>query len=164
MLYFLEDVLRKEPEGKNAKGKNFWKLRGRKKGSQKIFQKISQKSFLLDFSVFLDIFEIFAKIAFFSEKFPEVFTLWVFTLKPVPGPLFSQEQIPQICDRHCQGNVARPCPKGTRQLIATALASTTSGGQQLFVRFGTNLQEAPLFSKLLHEWREGAPEQGPIAS
>ena len=35
-------MIRKEPEGKNAKGKNFWKLRGRKECSRKIFQKISQ--------------------------------------------------------------------------------------------------------------------------
>ena len=62
----------KDPEGKNAKGKNFWKLRGRKKCSQKIFQKISQISLLLDFIVFLDIFEIFAEDCFLLRSFRKI--------------------------------------------------------------------------------------------
>ena len=59
-------VHRKEPEGKNAKGKNFGKLRGRKKCSRKIFQKISQK--IADIT-FLDIFEIFAEECFLLRSF-----------------------------------------------------------------------------------------------
>ena len=54
---------------KNAKGKNFWELRGRKKSSQKIFQKISQISLLLEFKVFPDIFEIFAEDCFLLRSF-----------------------------------------------------------------------------------------------
>ena len=57
---------------KNAKGKNFWKLCRRRKCSQKIFQKISQKIediILLDFKVFLDIFEIFAEECFLLRSF-----------------------------------------------------------------------------------------------
>ena len=88
---FLSSLIRKEPVGKNAKGKNFGKLRGRKKCSKKIFQKISQKiekiSLLLDLIVFLDIFEIFAEdcLLFFSEKFSEVLPSGFFTLKPFPA-------------------------------------------------------------------------------
>ena len=63
---------RKEPQGKNAKGKNFWKLRGRIKCSQEILQKIYRKIediTLVDFIVFLDIFEIFAEDCFLLRSF-----------------------------------------------------------------------------------------------
>ena len=84
--------IRKEPEGKNAKGKNFWKLRGRKKRSRKIFQKISQKIEDITFTGFYSISGYLRNLRgrlLSSEKFSEVFTLWVFTLKPFPVYVFS---------------------------------------------------------------------------
>ena len=74
-----------DPEGKNAKGKNFWKLRGRKKCLRKIFQKISQKIEDITFIGFYSISGYLRNLRgrlLSSEKFSEVFTLWVFTLKP----------------------------------------------------------------------------------
>ena len=67
--------IRKDPEGKNAKGKNFWELRGRKNISQKLFQMISQKieditlTLFFCLSIFLDIFEIFAEDCFLLRSF-----------------------------------------------------------------------------------------------
>ena len=66
----------REPEGfKNAKGKDFWKLRGRKKYffaediSEDFSQKIQDITFTTDFRVFLDIFEIFAEDCFLLRSF-----------------------------------------------------------------------------------------------
>ena len=79
----LARLVRKEPEGKNTKGKNFWKLRGRKKCSQKIFQKISQKKEDITFTGFYSISGYLRNLRgrlLSSEKFSEVFTLWVLPL------------------------------------------------------------------------------------
>ena len=63
--------------GKSAKGKNFRKLRGRKKCSQEMFQKISQKMEAITFTGFLEYFWISVKVALKSSQkiafFREVF-------------------------------------------------------------------------------------------
>ena len=76
-------TIRKEPEGKNAKGENF--------AEEKMFaedislQKISQKIEDITFTGFYSISGYLRNLRgrlLSSEKFSEVFTLWVFTLKP----------------------------------------------------------------------------------
>ena len=52
--------------------------------AEDISEDFSDLTFTLDFVVFLDIFENLRGRLLSSEKFSEVFTLWVFTLKPFP--------------------------------------------------------------------------------
>ena len=78
-------VGRKDPEGKNAKGKNFENFAEEKNVRRRYFSE--------DFSdlTFTGIYSISGYFRnprgrlLSSEKFSEVFALWVFTLKPFPG-------------------------------------------------------------------------------
>ena len=76
-------LIRKDPEGKNAKGKNFWKLRGRKMFAEDISEDFSDLTFTGFYSISGYLRNLRGRL-FSSEKFSEVFTLWVFTLKPFP--------------------------------------------------------------------------------
>ena len=124
--------VRKEPEGKNAKG-------GRKKCSRKIFQKISQKIEDITFTGFYSISGYLRNLRgrlLSSEKFSEVFTLWVFTLKPFPegaateGPLALRSQVgppdsvrdlKEETHRPTRDPPRRPRPSGRRDLLDTQL-------------------------------------------
>ena len=80
-------TVRKEPEGKNTKGKTSENFAEAKQCSQKIFQKISQKIEDITFTGFQSISGYLRNLRgrlLSSEKFSEVFTPWVFTLKPFP--------------------------------------------------------------------------------
>ena len=72
-------------QGRNAKGtqtsENFLEPN---KCSQKIFQKISQISLLLDFKVFLDIFEIFTEDCFLLRSSRKFLPSGFLPLKPFP--------------------------------------------------------------------------------
>ena len=83
--------LRTEPEGRNAKGKNFWKPSRKKTCSQKIFQKTSRK---IEDIIFIAVQSRSGYLRnlrgrwLSSAKFSGVFALRVFTLKPFPETRF----------------------------------------------------------------------------
>ena len=78
---------RRSQRVKTQKGKHFSKLRRRKESSQKKFQKISQK---IDDITLIGFWSISGNLRnlrgrlLSSEKFSEVFTLWLLPLKPFP--------------------------------------------------------------------------------
>ena len=79
----VKSAFRKVPEGKNAKGKSFRELCGRKMFTEDIsedFLRRSKISLLVDFRVCLDFFKIFAEDCFLLRSFRKFLPSWFLPL------------------------------------------------------------------------------------